>query len=154
MTRLADILHQAVWGSVRRVLEVGCGADPAPLAGKIALGLDIDGAALRAARRADPARRLVQADARTLPGLLHTHFDLVLVRHPDVQRSRAAWTAILPALSGCLVPGGVLLITLYALDEVELVDALPMPPRWPLDDAALAPPDLAGRDRFVRAYRR
>ncbi len=136
-----------------RVLDVGCGAYPAAqtlctaLPGWTLYGTDIDGDALRRARR--PDLHLFQADARDLP--LRALFGVVMVRHPDLYRSFSTWAHIMPSLPAYLAPGGVLLITLYAPEEVELVRALSLPPSYPLN--ALAPADLAGHDRYVLAYR-
>jgi SAM-dependent methyltransferase len=151
-----------------RALEVGCGESPAYEAlivtwpGWFYLGLDYDGAALRIAREnwmrqtaqpsgSDP--HFIQADARELPGLLRTRFGLILVRHPDLFRHRGAWADILCALPVLLMPGGVLVITLYAPEEVEIVETLALPPEIEISPSALPPVDLAGRDRLARAYR-
>jgi hypothetical protein len=50
-----------------------------------------------------------------------------------------------------LAPDGLLLITLYAPEEVELIRALSLPPVYALDGLASA--DFAGHDRYVLAYR-
>lgn len=146
-------------GSAPSALEVGCGAFPAArglagvLPGWAFYGIDCDGAALRYARCDAPLLCLVQADARGLPGLFHACFGLILVRHPDVFHASAAWCAILPALPGLLAPGGVLLITLYAPEEVELITSFGLPPFHRLDESLLVPADLSGRDRFALIYR-
>jgi hypothetical protein len=132
-----------------RLLEVGCGDDPVSVPGWTCYGLDLDGAALRRARHP----RLIQADARHLPELLHTHFGMILIRHPDLFRHRAAWGDVIPRLPALLVPGGLLLITVYAPEEVEIVWALDLPPIYPLDPGSLVPCDLAGHDRFALATR-
>jgi SAM-dependent methyltransferase len=135
------------------VLNVGCGAYPSAqilrdaLPGWTLYGMDIDGDALRRARR--PDLHLVQADARHLP--LRASFGLVTIRHPDLYRSYTAWAQSMPSLFSNLAPGGLLLITLYAPEEVELIRALNLPPAFALDDLASA--DLAGHDRYVLAFR-
>jgi SAM-dependent methyltransferase len=141
-----------------RLLSVGCGDCPeaatvqAALPGWAFFGLDLDGDALRRARHTAPALRLVQADARHLPGLLRARFGVILLRHPDLFQRRSAWRQIIHALPESLAPGGVLLITLYAPEETEFVRAL-LPAADPPDEGALAPPDLAGHDRFALLYR-
>lgn len=140
-----------------RVLNVGCGAYPAAPAlhdafpGWHLWGLDRDLRALRAARRHTPSLTVIAADLDSLPGLLRGRFGLVLVRHPDLFRS-SAWGRAMPRLPGLLAPGGVLVIALYAPDEVEAVRGLALPHRMPLDERRLAPAGLAGQDRFVLAY--
>lgn len=151
LDRLRSVLRQLpLDGLPPRLLEIGCGDDPAEiLPGWTYYGLDRDGPALRRVSRP----RLIQADVVSLPGLLHTRFGLILLRHPDLVRHRAAWSAAIPRLPRLLAPGGLLLITVYAPEEVEIVRALPLPPVYPLDAGSLAPCDLAGHDRFALATR-
>ena len=135
------------------VLNVGCGAYPSAntlgelLPGWTRYGVDIDGAALARARC--PDLHLIQADARYLP--VRASFGLVIIRHPDLYRSYTAWAQIMPSLPALLAPGGLLLITLYAPEEVELIRALSLPPAYALNGLSSA--DFAGHDRFVLAYR-
>jgi len=114
-------------------------------------GIDIDGSALQRARATFPAQHLIQADARSLPGLLHTRFGLILLRHPDLYRHRAAWMRIIPTLPALLAPGAALLIALYAPEEADLIRKLTLPPAYPLN--GLAPVNLAGQDRYLLAFR-
>lgn len=139
-----------------RLLDVGCGAYPAAdtlrgtLPGWTLYGVDVDVDALRRARLRAPDLHLIQADARGLPALLRATFGLILVRHPDLYRNRAAWSRIIPALPVLLGPGGVLLVALFAPEEVDIIRALDLPPAFPLD--GLAPVDLAGQDRYLLAF--
>ncbi len=160
LARLQSLLTAlALDGLAPRAVSVGCGAYPSAwvlretLPGWTLYGLDRDGAALRSARREAPFTRLIQADARSLPGLLHARFGLVLVRHPDLYRYHSAWTCIFDSLPAMLAPGGALLATFYAPEEAEVALALPVPTLAPLDEDLLAPPDLGGHDRFALAYR-
>ncbi len=126
-------------GVPARALDVGCGANAAAdllhdlLPAWTFYGLDTDGDALRRARDNFPAQHLIQADARSLPGLLRARFGLVLLRHPDLYRHRAAWMRIVPTLPALLAPGAALLIALYAPEEVDLIRGLPLPPAFPLN---------------------
>jgi SAM-dependent methyltransferase len=139
-----------------RVLNVGCGIYPSArtlreaLPGWALYGVDLDGEALRRARRQTPDLHLIQADARCLPALLRTSFGLIVVRHPDLYGSRAAWSQIISALPALLTPRAALLITVYAPEEAEVIRALTLPPAYPLD--GLAPVDLAGHDRYVLVF--
>lgn len=163
LARLRSVLNALPTASLPpRVLSVGCGSYPCAATlhgarpGWTLWGIDRDRVALREARRRDPLLRLVQADARALPGLLRPlvgGFGLVLVRHPDLFRS-AGWAVILPGLRALVTPGGALVITLYAPDEADMVR------RWGLvgsdpagDEAAFAPVDMAGHDRYVIVVR-
>lgn len=169
LPRLRAILdHLPLDGVPPHALNIGCGDFPSlrtlrdALPGWMIVGMDRDGPALRRARqslRMDCAAplHLIQADARDLPDLFsHDHtpapFGLIMLRHPDVFRHRAIWEQTIPALPALLAPGGVLLITLYAPEETEIIRALDLPPLVQLDDESLPRVDLAGRDRFVRAY--
>lgn len=160
LTRLRSVVSALSTANLPpRLLSVGCGVYPCAATlhgarpGWTLWGIDRDGAALREARRRDPLLRLVQADVRTLPGLLVGGFGLVLVRHPDLFRS-AGWAVVLPGLRGLVAPGGALVITLYALDEAEMVRRLGLVGSDPAgDEAAFAPVDMAGHDRYVVVVR-
>jgi SAM-dependent methyltransferase len=151
------------------VLEIGCGdCDGVPLAsiaGALYVGVDIDLAALHMAilRRAihcqstinQTALHFIQADIAHLP--LRAHFDLILVRHPDVDRHRAAWERAFRGIVPLLTRAGILIVTTYSVAETETIRG------WlgttglihlPLDTGRLAETDLIGRDRFVIAYHR
>jgi SAM-dependent methyltransferase len=154
VTRLQSALAQLPLDDLPpRVLNVGCGAYPSAqplsqaLPGWTLYGVDVDGEPLRRARC--PDLHLIQADARYLP--VRASFGLVIIRHPDLYRSYTAWAQIIPSLPALLAPGGLLLITLYAPEEVELIRALSLPPAYCLNGLASA--DLAGYDRYVLAYR-
>ncbi len=158
-SRLRSVLSQfPAAGLPPCVLNVGCGDFPAATAlrqarpGWMLYGLDRDEAALHRAQQADPALRLVCADARDAPSIFHMHFGLVLVRHPDIFRDRAMWAVALPRLITLLATGGVLLITCYTAEESALISALDLPPVLSLDESALAQPNLAGHDRYLHAY--
>ncbi len=160
LARLRSLITAlALDGTTPRAISVGCGAFPSAwvlremLPGWAVYGLDRDGSVLRAARRDAPFTRLVQADGRALPGLLRTRFGLILVRHPDLFRYRTAWAGIFPGLPALLAPGGALLATFYAPEEVDAVLALPGTAFARLDEHLLAPPDLAGHDRFALVHR-
>jgi SAM-dependent methyltransferase len=172
LPRLRAILtHLPLNGVPPRLLNAGCGDFPslktlrAALPGWMILALDRDGPALHRARRAlqnnpDPALHLIQADARDLLALFRPvqqngGFGLIMIRHPDLFRNRAIWEQTIPALPDLLAPGGVLLITLYAPEEAEIIRALDLPrPLTGFDNGLLPRVDLAGRDRFVRVYGR
>ena len=109
--RLASILDQLPVSTTARALSVGCGAYHAvytlcdQFPGWTYVGLDRDHGALQTAQRIINGVRgvqLVQGDALALPGLLHTRFGLILVRHPDLFLHLADWHTImhrLPALA-------------------------------------------------------
>lgn len=161
LPRLYGIIDQLpVIGLPPRLLNVGCGDFPCAatlstaLPGWMLVGVDRDGDALRCAGspngRNNTGALLIQADARDLPVVLGAQFGVILVRHPDLFRSRAAWLAALVELVHLLAPDGVLVITLYAPEEVELIHAADLLPLATLDEAYLPRVDIAGRDRFVR----
>jgi SAM-dependent methyltransferase len=143
------------------VLELGCGdcRDLAAYSATFgvavsAIFLDCDLAALHCARFSFPDATLLQGDIRRLP--LRAPFDLVVARHPDVDRSPEDWRTALQAASARLATGGILLMTTYSAPELERISG------WlascnlrpcAVSSARLSPPGLSGRDRFVAAYR-
>lgn len=156
--RLACILAQLPPIHTPRALNVGCGAYSSVHTLRqhhptwALYGLDRDARALRIAHRHDPALRLIQADARTLPGLLRATFGLILVRHPDLFRHQLDWYAILHDLPALLAADGVLLLTVYGLDEVDLLHTFRLPARLRLDESQFASANHAGQDRYAFAW--
>lgn len=103
-----------VHGGYRRVLDVGCGAGQTLVAscldaGVTAVGVDLDGGALRLGRAIDPRIRYVQARGESLP-LPTAHFDLVISRVAlPYMNQRAA----LAEMARVLAPGGALWLALH-----------------------------------------
>jgi hypothetical protein len=95
------------------------------------------------------------ADAGCLP-LPAACADLILIRHPDVDRAPRGWARAIQMASHHLKTGGVLLVTTYTAHErgqvqTWLADSLvPLSP-FPLAPGALAPVGVQGRDRHVLA---
>ncbi len=139
------------------VLNVGCGTFPAAsalrrvLPGWRLVGVDLDAQALRRARETSADLWLLQADARQLWQTLRAEFGLVLVRHPDVFR-RNAWREIFKRLPALVAPGGVLIVTAYAAEEIARICSFGVP-LAPVNQQALVPPDMSGADRFVLQWR-
>jgi SAM-dependent methyltransferase len=171
--RLRSILKQVP--QPKRVLELGCGdCCEVPLVsnpGAFYIGLDLDHGALRRAGGILQANlypsdnhneaisqcrfHLIQADIVYLP--FRTQFDLILVRHPDVDRHRGDWELIFTGIAHLLTESGTLILTTYSVPELELIST------WlaetgsicmPLDTGQLAEPDLVGRDRFVSVHQK
>ncbi len=96
---------------------------------------------------------MLQANITRLP--LRARFDLIVARHPDVDRHRADWERALSASADWLNENGILLITLYSLLEADTVRAYlsraPLAP-FPLGHSHLPAPGLVGQDRFVLVY--
>ena len=115
------------------------------------VGVDIDLAALRTR----PVANLLQADITHLP--LRKHFDLVLVRHPDIDKHPRDWRMALTGVPGWLAPQGCLLLTTYNAAEMDLMRGWllnsPLKPSV-LPESRLAPVGVAGRDRYALMYRR
>ena len=158
--RLNSIL--ALLPTPRIALDLGCGACTDLISANFygaewVVGVDHDLLALRWAKRLNTPRLwLVHADIAHLP--LTETFDLVLVRHPDVVRSRPAWLAALNALPRLSVRRGHILLTTYEQHEIDWIQVTvqavaPNLTPIPLPDERLAPVGLAGRDRFYRVYR-
>lgn len=159
----ADLLRlRAVLGSlfpdssqVHRVLNLGCGAFPSasvlralfPAARLI--GLDRELYALSP----QPETALIAAVGAYAPFAPTARFDLLLVRHPDVDRDPAGWQRVAATLPAWLSSTGRLLVSGYAAHEVDTLRAIllvcglrecPLPARLPAVD-------LAGRDRVLFA---
>ncbi len=133
-----------------RVLELGCGDCPVIHEKFIPVHVELDLDSLHLARQSFPSAALIQADIRCLP--FSVRFGLVVARHPDVDRHCRDWEHTFRTSGGLLVQHGILLVTAYGLPEIELIAGWLSPlAHIPLDMAQLAPPDLAGRDRFVIA---
>jgi hypothetical protein len=139
---------------VRRALVVGCGQfASAPVLrslfpGGLLCGIDLDRAVLRIA--AD--RRVVVADGAHLPFAPTPGFDLIVVRHPDVDRRPAGWWRVGIALGGWLAAGGHVLVSGYIHAEVEILrDSLIRAGlrSVALDQKTLPPVDLVGQDRVL-----
>jgi len=156
IARLNSILGQLPLP--KTVLELGCGDHAAPLLYYAArpsimlVGVDHDPTTLYASH--DPQIYLVRADIAHLP--FNMRFDLVVARHPDIDRHAVSWQTVITNAPALLSKGGLLLITTYALPEIETVD------RWiqstsltqfPMMVERLIPPGIQGRDRFIRCWR-
>jgi SAM-dependent methyltransferase len=153
-TRFISVLAQLP--RPQHVLELGCGDDPEAAlyfanSGITMLGVDRNSEVLCSIRAYYP--RLVQADITRLP--LHAHFDLIIARHPDIDRRRSDWQSALTTANNWLSPDGILLVTVYSAGEYEQVRSwlrITLLKPYPLLPDNLVPPALDGRDRFVMAY--
>ena len=144
---------------VHHVLNIGCGGFPSArvlrqmFPAALLLGIDLHVAALRRAA----GLHLIAADAARLPLAGHVRFDLILLRHPDVDRHPAHWREVCGGLPGRLQDGGRILVSCYAGHEAVFcrrgilaaggVQPIPIP-------AGPAPPGLAGQDRLLLAFGR
>lgn len=151
MSRFASILNQLpIPIYPPRSLSVGCGAfleydDLCTFRPDwLHLGVDQDRIMLR--------KRLpvIVAEAPHFP--FDCLFSLVIVRHPDLDKTPENWQIIFDHLPSLITRGGFLLITTYTYAEYQtVIDNLPWP-AYPLDLVTLTPPDLVGSDRYVLAF--
>jgi hypothetical protein len=141
-----------VTADVERVLSVGCGLFPCagvlrrlfPKA--VLFGIDRDWSVLR---KADGSV-IIAADGAAIPFARWLCFDLILIRHPDVDRHPAGWRQVCTALPGWLSDRGRLLLTCYTAHELAAREALLAGGAQPVALLCdLAPVDLAGNDRFL-----
>src|SRR5215510_2977957 len=168
-SRLVSILRQLP--CPRRALDLGCGDDD-QLAEflidhcngetqtsphqRVIVSLDVDLSGLRAIRRRGKSQA-IQADLTALPIGALTPFDLVLIRHPDIDRARNAWKLTFLRMPILLRGDGILLVTTYSAAELDQINGwlkIPTLDTYPLRKEQLSPPDLVGRDRFVAVYSR
>ncbi|HVO42688.1 MAG TPA: hypothetical protein VMT34_08700 [Aggregatilineales bacterium] len=147
--RLASLFDQLP--PPRTILEIGPGCWPAtpvhfpttPIA-----AVDWDGEALQAARRriSHPCFYPVQADAADLP--LRRIFDLVVVRHPDLDRHPDRWARVFARIPGALC--GILVVTTYSAHEMEIIRPWLRPlVAYPVRYDRLSLVTLDGADRCV-----
>jgi len=106
-------------------------------------------------------RRFVSQGVEVLEGdaadILPTlpRFQVVLVRHPDVDRQPAGWAHNLTACAAYLEQGGVIVVTAYTFHEVEWLRAhiessCPGLRLQPVDP--LIPVAISGADRYILVY--
>ncbi|MBN1964951.1 MAG: hypothetical protein JW910_09905 [Anaerolineae bacterium] len=141
---------------VRRVLNLGCGAFPEAnllrqcFPAAQLLGIDRDHRALRAV----PGVALLVGEGERLPFGDEVRFELVLVRHPDVDRDSVAWGRVGAAVPARLVGNGRVLVSCYAAHEgAVLRDGLLRGGAVPLAlPGGLPAVDLAGRDRILLVF--
>jgi hypothetical protein len=116
------------------------------------LGVDHDAMALLTIHNS--FIHLIQADISRLP--FDAPFDLIVARHPDVDRHTTAWQQALVHASNLLDKAGYLLVTTYSLPEIERVNgwmesmaliSLSVPTKH------LVPPGLQGCDRYIGCWR-
>lgn len=142
--------------AVRWALDAGCGAFPTArtleelFPAAVLLGIDRDPFALRG----KPSLRLIVGDVARLPLARSVRFDLILIRHPDVDRHRQVWQQACLLLPGWLRPGGRVLVSCYAAHEVEAVrEMLRAGGALPVTLAGSLPPvDLSGQDRYLLGF--
>jgi hypothetical protein len=159
-SRLVSLLRQLILPDRPLILDAGCAdGHDFPIYCKAynsarIVGVDWDAATLHRAPHNARQVCLVQADINCLP--CGGGFDLVLARHPDLDRHRSGWAQFLSQVP--LNDSGLLVISAYALSEIEqarnwlLKHDLLEPIALAVEN--LAPPGLTGRDRFVLVYRK
>jgi len=154
LERFAALLRLLPANTVRSVLEPGCGVfESAPFLRAafphaLLIGVDYDRYAIGAHAR-QSAAILIEADIRALP--FRAAFDLVVIRHPDVHRSRVSWETLIGSLTRWTNSGGYVLVTTFTIEEHERVRAW-LPDNFcviPVERAALPAADVVARDRFV-----
>ncbi len=143
---------------VHRVLNVGCGSFPSArvlrqlFPSALLLGIDLHATTWRRAA----GLHLIAADAVRLPLAGHVRFDLILLRHPDVDRRPAHWREVCAGLPGRLKNGGRILASCYTGHEAAFCRAgiLAAGDVLPISSilASPAPPNLAGQDRLLLAF--
>lgn len=154
--RFASLLRALPPLPIERILDLGCGDAKGAIMlaarypGATIYGIDYDLSALRCV---PPCVQPVLADVRQLP--FNARFGLIVIRHPDVFRSAAAWKQALQSALELLVAGGVLIVTCYSIAEADRLRAwlavlLLQPIRLSTDLAAV---DQTGQDRFAFALR-
>ena len=111
-------------GRPLRLFDLGCAdcpeAEALVAAGADLVGVDLDEAAIVAARRRLPGARFNCGDAADELRGHEASFDVVLARRPDVAAQPRRWRQILASAAACLVPDGRLLLTTPGPEEARL----------------------------------
>ncbi len=111
-------------GGRRRVLDLGCGPghnlDFLQKLGCHVVGLDLSSGMLAQARQRTPAALLLRADMRRLP-LAAACFDGVWASASLLHLPRSDMPATLAGIARCLLPGGVLYLSLKKGEGEEVV---------------------------------
>lgn len=152
--RLAKALqHLPIPPFPQRTLNIGCGEYHEAAffcqqwAGWLHIGLDWDYQALQ---NVPEGIHRIQANGIHLP--FDCDFSLVLIRHPNVAHHPESWSHILQNVPRLLASQGILLVTVYHLDERDFIRQQVSLPQWRLNPRHLAPLDPVGRDRYFLAY--
>lgn len=121
------------------------------------LDLDMEALAQAQATTASFVGRvqIVVGDIGNIAQLAPGPYDLVVIRHPDVDRHPASWRAGLRACSRELAADGLLVATAYSTAEAAFIEqtmqTLPMIERREILFSAI-PVALAGNDRYILVY--
>ena len=122
------------------------------------IDLDEEAIASAGARLTNHANRLriLAGNAGDLPELAPGPYDLVIIRHPDIDKHPAGWASALAACVAQLKVGGLLLVTTYSLPEASLInrvlEASPVVLRTG-SPYTIVPVALKGNDRYILLYK-
>jgi hypothetical protein len=148
-TRLRTLFDQLPTPNL--ILEIGSGRDPGSLfyyPDVPTCAVDLDAVALQSARKTNPHSCFfpIAGDAARLP--LRADFDLILVRHPDVDKWPDRWVGVWAALATRRY--GILIVTTYGVHEMTTIrSSLGRYANFPLRYERLAAVPLSGADRYV-----
>lgn len=147
---------------VRRILSVGCGDFPSAgvlrelFPSALLIGLERESTVM--SNRAGVDRVIAEAARppfKSRPGLQSSaDFDLILVRHPDVDRHPGGWGQASRCLPGYLSPRGRILLSCFTATELQAIQAALLEggaKRLPIR-LGTAAVDLVGRDRWLAGF--
>jgi len=107
-----------------RLLDIGCGtaveAEPLLATGLIAefVGVDLDETAVSQAQSRLPQAAFVCTDAAALDD--SHHYDIILIRRPDLLAQPAGWQPVFAKLPRLLEPSGRIIVTVIGEGEAAL----------------------------------
>ena len=119
------------------------------------VGVDRNPRVLLQASSQLPTAFFLQAEAADLPFGYTSHFDLIIARHPDIDRYPADWRASFATLPRLLKSAGRLVVTTYNAAELTQIRDWLTATVWqevPLDRHRLVAPGLQGRDAHVLCW--
>ncbi len=169
LSRFMDAVQRTFGGdhaeSIRTILDIGCGQghecrellDVFQAATLIAVETDEDAVRQAQTVLSDLRARatVIHGDAAALSTLAPGTYDLIVIRHPDVDRQPGKWNAIFKAAVEQVRARGFAIVTTYTLPEAAFVNEslevlrLKMLPGSPYSALPVA---MTGIDRYILIY--
>jgi len=169
LARFKDALNRTLGAnsnSIQRILDIGCGRGEECLALRelferadiVAIDLDEDAARAAGSLLSTASRiEVVHGNAITLAGNAATHnYDLIVARHPDVDRRPQNWINVLRFMSDHVSATGTIVLTAYTVPEATFVNNYMESLGHVLLDGSpysAVPVAMTGADRYVLLYR-
>lgn len=100
--------------------------------------------------------RLLVQDAGLMTTFPYEGFNLILIRHPDLERQLASWERVLKSCGRLITTTGFLVISTYAISEARLIEKSLLGTGWVvlpwIITSAAGDVALTGSDRYIQVY--